>query len=111
VTGNERAPNLIRFNGIGINHRSPGPRCQYFANDVSANDALGIDHCAAVSCPDGVTSNDLDDGDTGPNNLQNFPVIASASVLSGVLTIAGSLDVPAAASTTFALAAYENRLS
>jgi CSLREA domain-containing protein len=108
VSGDERAPNLIRFNGSGIDHRGGTGDCQYFANDVSANDALGIDHCAGVPCPDGVTSNDPNDGDTGSNNLQNFPVIASASVFSGVLTIAGSLDVPVAASTTFALAAYES---
>lgn len=42
-------------------------------NAVYANDGLGID-----LQDDGGTANDAGDGDTGPNNLQNFPEIQSA---------------------------------
>lgn len=50
---------------------------------------------------DGVTPNDPDDPDGGPNNLQNFPVL-TASVSDGFWTmIEGSLD--SAADTTYRL--------
>ncbi len=43
--------------------------------------------------------NDLDDVDTGPNGLQNFPVLTAANNLrpSGYTRIAGTLDRPASA--------------
>ncbi len=40
---------------------------------------------------DGVTPNDKDDLDTGPNGLQNYPVIDSASMTGGKLVVKGSL--------------------
>src|SRR5262249_30864770 len=43
---------------------------QIRANSIYANSALGIDLGG-----DGVTPNDPGDTDTGPNNLQNYPVI------------------------------------
>src|SRR6185436_5380786 len=52
---------------------------------------LGIDLVEESSRP-GVTANDLGDGDTGPNLLQNAPVITSAmSDLFGT-TIVGTLN-------------------
>jgi|CXWL01.1.fsa_nt_gi hypothetical protein len=41
------------------------------------------------------TPNDPGDPDTGPNNLQNYPVISSATIVDGVLTVSGTLDSPA----------------
>ena len=41
---------------------------------------------------DGVTPNDPGDADTGPNNLQNFPVITSVANSSGSVNIIGTLD-------------------
>ena len=48
---------------------------------------------------DGVTPNDAGDPDPGPNNLQNFPVLALADATPAGITIDGSLN--SIASTTF----------
>ncbi len=56
------------------------------ANSIHSNNQLGIDLGS-----DGVTANDPADIDTGPNNYQNFPIIASAQ--SGTTTrVFGSLN-------------------
>lgn len=70
-------------------------------NSIYRNGALGID-----LAPAGVTPNDHCDGDTGPNLLQNFPVISSASSLGGVTTVTGSLDTTP--SSSFTLDFYVN---
>ena len=71
------------------------------ANAIYRNGALGID-----LAPSGVTANDACDADTGADQLQNFPVISSASSLSGVTTVQGSLD--STASSSFTLDFYAN---
>jgi hypothetical protein len=58
------------------------------------------------SAGNGVTANDAGDGDTGANNLQNFPVLSSSSSLGGSTTISGSLN--STASTTFTLEFFSN---
>ena len=55
---------------------------------------------------DGITPNDAGDADTGPNNLQNFPVIQSVSVSGGMVQITGNLN--SLASTTFDLEFFSN---
>ncbi|MGI8957283.1 MAG: beta strand repeat-containing protein [Chthoniobacterales bacterium] len=40
----------------------------------------------------GVTPNDLGDADTGPNNLQNFPIITGLTSASGSVTLTGTLN-------------------
>ncbi|HEX6586971.1 MAG TPA: CSLREA domain-containing protein, partial [Solirubrobacterales bacterium] len=56
-------------------------------NSISSNGALGID-----LAPNGVTANDSGDGDAGPNNLQNFPVLTEAVRAGFDLTVSGSLE-------------------
>ncbi len=59
-----------------------------FNNGVVPNAGLGINN----SAPDLVTVNDAGDGDSGPNGLQNFPVITSATIAAGSVTISGTLN-------------------
>ena len=57
-------------------------------NSIDQNVGLGIDLGA-----DGVTPNDAaPDADTGPNDLQNFPVLTSAALISnGSVRVKGTL--------------------
>lgn len=66
-----------------------------FGNDTDPNS----NHPPIDLNDDGVTANDPCDADTGPNNLQNFPVITTAPIVAGSVTISGTLN--STASTTF----------
>jgi len=68
------AGNVIAFNnGKGVTlEDSAGSGNRISFNSIYSNGALGID-----LGDDGVTLNDDKDPDTGPNDLQNFPVLTS----------------------------------
>lgn len=83
--------NAIRSNFI-FNNGLP------FLPPFSTFDGLGID----LGTPN-VTANDADDPDTGPNDLQNFPVLSSANTSNLVL---GTLD--STSDTAFALDFFLN---
>jgi hypothetical protein len=85
----------IRGNSIHSNHQNP-----------LFGESLGIDLGESASPQGGLTRNDLDDADTGPNGLQNFPVIVSAVPSGGSTQITGRLN--SAASTTYTLDFYSN---
>jgi len=53
-----------------------------------------------------VTPNDLCDGDTGANNLQDFPVLTSLSSSAGNTTIQGTLN--SSPNTTFTIEFFSN---
>jgi hypothetical protein len=68
------AGNLIAFNlGNGVGLPFAGTGNSILGNLIHDNGKLGID-----LGDDGVTPNDSGDGDQGPNNLQNFPVLTTA---------------------------------
>ncbi|HMY72353.1 MAG TPA: choice-of-anchor Q domain-containing protein, partial [Blastocatellia bacterium] len=88
VGGAGAAANIIAFNlSRGISMLS-GTGNRITQNSIFSNDNRGIDLAG-----NGLTANDAGDPDTGPNNLQNFPVL---NAVSSVGTISGSLDSTAA---------------
>ncbi|MGH9366468.1 MAG: hypothetical protein ACRD3M_02180, partial [Thermoanaerobaculia bacterium] len=102
--------NVIAFNGKGLagsgvwNHDDT--RVAIRGNSIHSNKTLGIDLGYQIR---GVTLNDPGDADTGPNNLQNFPVLTTASstaIPSPSTTIVGTLN--SAASTDYQIDFYSN---
>ncbi len=92
--GLTNAANIIAFNGregVEISGASATGN-SILSNSIFSNAGLGIDLGG-----DGVTPNDgPGDADTGPNNLQNFPVITSAKTRLSSTTITGTLEsIPA----------------
>lgn len=71
-------------NGIGV---TDGTELEFAENQMILNGGLGIDLGL-----DGVTANDMGDGDSGAGDLQNFPVISSAVTDSGITTVMGTLN-------------------
>lgn len=76
-------------------------RAQLTQNRIRDNGGLGIDLQAAGEAANTVTPNDPGDGDIGPNLLQNYPVIATATSGASGSAIAGTLD--SSANGTFAV--------
>jgi hypothetical protein len=77
-------------------------------NSIDQSGAVGID-LAAAPLGDGVTANDTNDADTGPNGTQNFPVLSTLSLVQGQLQVTGTLDVPSATSdAVYRLSFYES---
>jgi CSLREA domain-containing protein len=72
-------------------------------NSIFVNEGIGID---LVSFPSGITANDVCDVDGGPNDLQNFPVLTSATSNGITTTIQGTLN--STANTTFTLEFFAN---
>ncbi len=95
------AGNRIAFNGGPGITISTGTGNSIRRNSIFSNNGLGIDLGS-----NGVTINDNNDGDTGPNHLQNFPVITGTMSTSSSTTIQGSLkSIP---NTTFQIDFFSN---
>ncbi|MAE65270.1 MAG: hypothetical protein CMJ18_13445, partial [Phycisphaeraceae bacterium] len=76
--------NIIAFNaGDGV-YIASGTGNLVQGNEIHSNTQLGIDLGT-----NGVTGNDGGDGDPGANDLLNFPVIYSATISGGNVTITG----------------------
>lgn len=95
--------NLIAFNaGGGVRVQDSSTIANAIVrNVIRGNTGLGID-----LAPTGVTANDPGDADTGPNGLQNTPVLTSVTSAGGNTTITGSFD--GAASTTLRIEFFAN---
>ena len=61
-------------------------------NAIFNNALLGINLASSGEDSFRVTPNDSQDPDLGPNHLQNFPTITTASVSSGTTSISGTLN-------------------
>ena len=84
------AGNLISGNaGPGVAVETVGTTDNaVLGNSIHGNTGLGIDLNS-----DSVTANDTGDADPGVNNLQNFPVLSSARVISGnQTTVTGTFN-------------------
>lgn len=94
--------NVIAFNlGAGVLVDS-GTGNFIQANSFFSNGGLGID-----LAPSGVTPNDAGDGDSGPNGLQNFPVLTTANgAVGGGSNVQGTLN--SSANSTFTLSFYSS---
>lgn len=82
------AGNTIAFNGgdgIWLNPEA-GAGNRMLQNSIHSNMDLGIDLGA-----NGVDGNDAGDADAGPNDLQNFPVLASAYTAGGLTNVKGTI--------------------
>jgi hypothetical protein len=91
--GDDLEGNVIAYNAragiaVGLNGGDTATgRNSIRGNSIHDNAGLGIDLAR-----DGVTLNDLGDGDVGPNGLQNFPLLHNAVSVAPVGTaVAGSL--------------------
>ncbi|MDQ4126355.1 MAG: CSLREA domain-containing protein, partial [Actinomycetota bacterium] len=101
------AGNLIAFNGDNMGDSGHGVVVSSFdennasilSNSIHSNAGLGIELGR-----DGITVNDPDDPDTGPNDLQNFPIIASTTTTGGSTTVEATLD--STPSTAFTVQFY-----
>ena len=97
VKGNLIAGN--RFAGVEVRNSPVLSNEEDFAignritrNTIRDNGELGINLVRLPSDPGWVTENDPGDTDTGPNQLMNFPVIASAQATPGKLIVRGTID-------------------
>ncbi len=104
------AGNTIANNGdtgvqvrIGFQGIRDASEATILGNSITGNALLGINN----SAPDVVTANDAGDGDSGPNDLQNFPVITAASLSAGSVTVSGTLNSTAGA--TFRVELFSNQ--
>jgi hypothetical protein len=81
------AGNTIAFNAHNGVTVDTGTGDLIRTNAIFSNSALGID-----LGNDGLTPNHPGGSTTGPNNFQNFPVIAAAQLLGSTTTILGTLN-------------------
>ena len=104
---NSGEANIIAYNLRGIAHYGLGGSGnsgnRYSRNIIHSNGGLGIDLVAGGF---GITANDAGDGDTGQNDLQNFPVLNAAVTDGTSVRIEGALN--SNASATFTIEFFAN---
>ncbi len=92
--GTTGGSNTIAFNGgDGVGLIGGGSIGNAISrNSIFSNGGLGIDLGGGFEDAAGKTANDPGDIDSGPNDLQNTPVLTSAKTVSGKTTIKGKLN-------------------
>jgi len=99
------AANVIAFNtkaGIGLEQLNTDTGNTFSANSIYSNQGLGID-LGNTGVP---LQNEPGGPRVGPNRLQNYPVLTSASAFRGGTTITGSLN--STANQTFTIQFFTN---
>jgi len=100
--------NTIAFSGTnGISIANGNTGWAILGNSIHDNTGLGITlggRCGDLTARP--TPNDSCDSDTGPNNLQNYPVLTSVSSSGGITNITGTLN--SAANTTYRVEFFGN---
>ena len=82
--------NIIAFNtGDGIELLEDAFRNTFLTNSITDNGEIGIDLAGEA-----VTPNDMNDGDTGANDLLNFPELNGVAIITGDVYYDFILDVP-----------------
>ena len=109
-------PNVIAHNGgagIAVVDSDADPGGQntignsLAANSTWDNGGLAIDLTLGTPILDGVTTNDADDPDFGPNRLQNFPLVTNVTTDGlGTTTLSGTLD--STPMTSFVVTVFDN---
>lgn len=94
-------------NGIRI---TSGTGNRISANSIYENGLRGIDLKKAGDKDGVVTLNDDGDPDTGPNNLQNFPVLSSLNFSQGSVTVSGTLNTTPV-TKSYTLEFYANKVA
>ena len=98
--------NTIAFNGAdGVSLPDANFGNSIRGNSIFSNGTTSL-HLGIDLGADGVTANDAKDPDSGPNSLQNFPVITSALVTGSTKTITGTLN--STVGDSFTIDFYQN---
>jgi CSLREA domain-containing protein len=91
--------NVIAFNGSdGVDVTGSGGTStggtgnRVLSNSIFDNGGLGIDLVGGTENAAGATANDTGDRDVGPNDLQNKPVVISATTSGGTTSIKARLN-------------------
>ena len=94
VNGNTNVieQNVVAFSASNGVHVQTGTGNRISMNSIHHNGKLGIDLVKPGDQPAIPTANDAADPDTGPNNLQNFPILNSLTNAGGMTTIGFLLD-------------------
>ncbi len=88
--------------GDGIRVLNTASNVSILQNTIHSSSDLGID-----LANNGATLNDSGDGDTGPNALQNFPVLTTATTTSAGTTMVGTLN--STANTTYRIEFFSSQ--
>ncbi len=90
------APNRIAYNtNDGVLIRGTSALNRIRRNEIFRNDGLGINLQPSGEANNTVTTNDLNDTDSGPNALQNFPIITDIGTSGDNTIISGTLNTVA----------------
>lgn len=110
ASGNLISQNQLYQNGqsgIRLTTASTSVSQAYFTqNSIFDNSFLGIDLVGGTEDGNGVSANDVLDGDSGVNNLQNYPILSSVSQNGPDLDIFGTFN--SLANSTFRIEFYSS---